>query len=205
MRKIEKDTVIRNIIQIAVLFMISKLLKNSIIETSMIVFEFMVIRTLLGGRHYENPYICFVMTTFLMTSIFLIVKINFGLAFICTFFAAKVLSKEEITFDTPRLLTEGFMYKPKGETKYEVIDEYIKTYPESKRLKEFEKRLESCGDEKTYEIYKIRFRSRNKNNQILGPSAIETILGMDRRRIIDCLDHILLSFRVFCEIKTKKE
>lgn len=193
-----------SILEIIILIIINIILKNNWIEGLILILEFMIIRTILGAKHYENRYECFFMTMAVMTSIFLILKINFILALISTLFAAINLSDSKISKKSARkLLEDGFMYKPKGGTKYKLIDDYIETYPNSEELVEFENRLKLCGDDGTYDIYKMRFRERNKYNESPSLENIEEKTGVNQRRIVEKLDNILLSFKVFCNLTTE--
>ena len=192
------------ILEMFILIIINIMLKNNWLEGLILILEFMIVRTILGAKHYENRYECFLMTMAVMTSIFLILKISFVLALISTLFAAINLSDSKIPRkSTKKLLEKGFMYKPKGGTKYKLIDDYIETYPNSEELLEFENRLKSCGDGRTYDIYKMRFRERNEYNESLSLENIEAKTGVNQRRIVEKLDNILLSFKVFCNLPTE--
>lgn len=192
------------LLEIFILIIINIILKNNWLEGLILILEFMIVRTILGAKHYENRYKCFVMTMAVMTSIFLILKINFVLALMSALFAGINLSDRKISKKSNRkLLQEGFMYKPKGYTKYKLIDDYIECYPNSEELKEFENRLKLCSDERTYDIYKMRFRERNKYNESPSLENIEEKTGVNQRRIVEKLDNILLSFKVFCNLTTE--
>ena len=88
------------------------------------------------------------------------------------------------------------MYKKKGETKYELIDQYIKNDPNSEKLKQYEEKLKNHEDKNIYEIYKIRFRERTSNGEIPSLSIIENRTQINKRRIIEYLDKILFSFQM---------
>lgn len=190
------------ILEICLLLVINGLLKNNCLEAVILISEFMFIRTMLGAKHCKTRCKCFYATMTLMITIFLVLKINFIIAFITVFFCAVILSDRKIAKKSDmNILKEGFMYKAKGNTKYKLIDEYIKSYPDSEELKEFENRLKLYSDERTYAIYKIRFRQRDKNNESPSLENIEAKTGVKQRRIVEKLDNILLSFKVFCKTK----
>ena len=127
------------ILEICLLLVINGLLKNNCLEAVILISEFMFIRTMLGAKHCKTRCKCFYATMTLMITIFLVLKINFIIAFITVFFCAVILSDRKIAKKSDmNILKEGFMYKAKGNTKYKLIDEYIKSYPDSEELKEFE-------------------------------------------------------------------
>lgn len=192
------------LLEILILVIINILLKNNWLEGLILILEFMFVRTVLGAKHYENRWKCFFMTMAMMTSVFLVLKISFILALMSTLFAGINLSDSKTLKNSSRkLLQEGFMYKPKGYTKYKLIDDYIECYPNSEELREFENRLKLCSDERTYNIYKMRFRERNEYNESPSLENIEEKTGVNQRRIVEKLDNILLSFKVFCNLSTE--
>lgn len=194
------ENIQRNLVmlEINLLLAISIILHNEIIESIFIIFEFMAIRTLFGAKHYDKPLECFVMTMILMTSIFLVLKINFGLAMIATAFASINLSNVKINKVGVNFLAEGFMYKKKGETKYDQMDVWIKNNLNSEKLEQYEQKLRNYRDEKVYEIYMIRFCERTENGEIPSLSVIESRTKVTKRRIVEYLDRILFSFEMFC-------
>lgn len=195
-----KEIFLKNlpILEINVLLLISVMIGNDVIQSIIIILEFMLIRTILGARHYDNLIQCFFMTMALMTSIFLVLKISFEWAILSTIFAAINLTNINISKFIENVFSDGFMYKRKGETKYDEIDEYILNNPDSQILKEFEMNLKE-QEPKAYEIYKIRFYERTKTGEIASLSIIEYQTKVSRRRIVEYLDKILFSFRIFCK------
>lgn len=203
---------IRNLILVEfnILFLISCVgFSNNPIHSFVIIMEFMIIRALRNSLHYDKLYMCTFMTFAILMSLFLVLKINFVLAIVATFLSAIGLSEEgdsnksSITDVMGKVITEGFMYKPKSETKYKVMDNHIHRNPNSKEVIEFGERLRLCGDEGTYNVYRARFIDRGENDEYPSIEEIGQMTGIKPRRVIEKLDNILLSFKVFCNLSEK--
>ena len=170
------------ILEIILLVIINVILGNNILEGMFIIFEFMVIRTILGAKHYDNQIQCLIMTSILLTSIFMVLKINFWLAILMTIIEAFILSNQNIDIEKLKefvnnCLTEGFMYKQKS--KYHNIDDYIAKYPNSKKIKIFEQKLRESTDKRLYPIYKVRFYEKTKKGKAVPLSYVSEKTGVD--------------------------
>ena len=189
------------ILEIILLVIINVILGNNILEGMFIIFEFMVIRTILGAKHYDNQIQCLIMTSILLTSIFMVLKINFWLAILMTIIEAFILSNQNIDIEKLKefvnnCLTEGFMYKQKS--KYHNIDDYIAKYPNSKKIKIFEQKLRESTDKRLYPIYKVRFYEKTKKGKAVPLSYVSEKTGVEERRVVECLNSIQTCFEIYC-------
>ena len=205
MEKVERNLVI---LEISILLAINAILGNSVLEGIFIIFGFMVIRTMLGAKHYDNQIQCLVMTMVLLTSIFMVLKVNFGLAILMTILAAFNLSNQNINVEklkefVSNCLTEGFMYKQKS--KYHNIDEYIAQYPNSSKLKAFEAKLKESTDKRLYPIYMVRFYEKTPKGKTVPLSYVSEKTGVQDRRVVECLDAIQACFELYCSEETHKD
>lgn len=199
-----------NLMEFSILFLVSWVgFSNNPIQSLVIIMEFMIIRALRDSLHYDKLYMCTFMTFAILISLFLVLKINFILAIVVTFLAAIGLSEESESNESSilevmdKVVTEGFMYKPKCDTKYKLIDDYMHTNPNSEKVNEFDERLRLCGDEGTYNVYKARFKEKGENDEYPSLEEIGQMTGIKPRRVIEKLDNILLSFKVFCNLSEK--
>lgn len=208
-----KELAIRNItlLEINMLLLVSSIvLGNDSCQSLFIIFEFMIIRSVRNAYHYDKVLLCSFMTICLMFTIFVILKIDFRLAILITFIAGIGLSEKgkeqnlKVNQIIRKIVTEGFMFKPKGETKYDVIDEFIKNNCNTSRVEHFEKILKNCVDHLTYEIYLIRFYQRTEKGEIFPQDVIGEKVNLKRRRVIEKLDNILLCFEVFEKTEENK-
>ncbi|MCI8481771.1 MAG: hypothetical protein HFJ27_01455 [Clostridia bacterium] len=188
-------------VEITILLIISIIMGNKILQSIIIIGAFMLMRTYLGAKHYDNPLTCITMTTLVITSILIFAKTQFEWAILFSIFGGIVLSNEKHYFSSKKLLQEGFMYKLKGDTKYDKIDKIKKINPNLEKLKQYEKKLKEHEDKKIYEIYKIRFCEPVETGQIPSLRMIEERTKVSDRRIVEYLDKILFAFEIYCEIK----
>lgn len=206
----EKTIVARNIqlVELNLLILLSQpIFGVDPIQSLIVIMEFMIIRAFREPLHYDKIYKCLFMTLALIGSIFIVLKIDFILAILVTFVAGIVSSepseniKDNVNNLMSRIIEEGFIYKPRGDTKYQVIDQYIKQNPDSPILKDFETDLRKYGGDKIYSIYKSRFCEYAENGQHLSLEIIEQRIGINQRRIVEYLDIILICFKIYLKIK----
>lgn len=91
-------------------------------------------------------------------------------------------------------INDMYLWKPKNQSKYSDIEEYIKYNITNSKLIEFEENLKKT-DDLLYIIYKYRFRDNLSFSQIS-----EKLDGMENVRIVEKLDQIALAIRIHCGI-----
>lgn len=176
------------IFEINFLLIISSIMGNHLIESMLIVLEFILIRATRQALHYDKAYKCIIMSTILMITNFLILKQDFFLAIITTFISAIILSETgNNKFRMKNLLTDGFMYK---KSKYDEMQKYINDNEDSEEVKEFERRLKKHA-QKTYFFYVLRIKKGIKFREI------QELQNCDNRKITNELNHALEMFKIY--------
>lgn len=182
-------SIIFNVAEIVLIFLIGKVLVIPIELTICIIIIFSIVRMYLkNAKHYKDWYKCFIWSALVFTSLLVIVKADIFIAIIMTVFAAIVLSGKGDIKDC-------FMWPGKGKkTKYIDIEEFIKhNYDKNLKLTEFEQILQQ-KDSIAYQLYVYKFIDGKSF------SEMEELVELDNRRITDKLNEVALSIRIFCNI-----
>ena len=185
MDKIKKylPSIIFNIAEVSTIILAGKLLKLDLKEILLILIPFIMVRMSVGkAMHYKSPYKCFIWSSLIFLSLFVLTDVGLGVSIIMAVFCAFVLT-------TKGDVNDAFMWKGK-ETKYSDIEEYVKYNAMETKLIEYEEKLKS-RDNLTYLIYKYRFKDKMTFQQI------SERLDMDNPRIAEKLEKIAFSFRIF--------
>ncbi len=179
-------SLIFNIAETILIFMIGKILEvnNNIIILIMGVF--FVSRLLYGKpKHYNKWYRCCVWSCLVFTSLFAITDLDILAILILTTFTALITSGKADIKDV-------YMWKGR-ESKYQDIIDYIKYNPLADDLLEFENKLKKT-DSMLYMLYKYRFKDEKTFTEISELLKIET------NRITELLDKIAFAMRMYCKI-----
>lgn len=189
MRKFDKRFLFSlcfNIVETLVIFFIGKMfeIKSSIIIMLMI--TFFLTRLLCGKpKHYNKWYRCFLWSTLTFTSVFVLTDLDIFANILLTIFCGFIATGRADIKD---------IYQWKGkETKYSDIDEFIKYNPMNDKLLEFENKLRE-QDNLLFLLYKYRFKEK------LSFSQISEKLDIDNPRIVEKLNTIAFSIRIYCGI-----
>ena len=176
-------SIIFNSAEILVIFLAGKLLGLKL-EIMLVIFGiFVTIRISLGGAlHYKSPYQCAVWSLLMFLSLFVLTHAGFWFSIIMALFCAYILT-------TRGNIQDGLMWKGR-ETKYSDIDEYIKYNSMETKLLEYEEKLKK-QDNLTYLIYKYRFKNK------MTFSQISELLDLENPRIVEKLEQIAFSFRIY--------
>lgn len=181
----ELPSIIFNIAEAVLIFMIGKLLKLDIIIIIYIIGIFAIIRIGTGGAmHYKDWYRCMVWSSLVFLSLFVVAKADISISIIMTIFCAYILTAKGNINDI-------FMWKQGS--KYKDIDDYIQSHQKDNKLIEFENKLKTKS-ELDYLIYQYRFIDR------MSLSKMSNILEMENPRIIEKLDNIAFAMRIYCGI-----
>ena len=175
-----------NIIETIVIFMIGLIFKlsPSLIIILMLVFFFT--RLLCGQpKHYNKWYRCFLWSTLTFTSVYALTDLHIIATILLTIFAGFIATGRADIQD---------LYQWKGKsTKYSDIEEYIKYNSMNDTLLEFERKLKE-QDGLLFLLYKYRFKEN------LTFAEISEKLDLENPRIVEKLNTIAFSIRIYCEI-----
>lgn len=176
-------SIIFNLAEVSIIFLAGKMIGLKL-EIMLVIFGlFVTIRISLGGAlHYKSPYKCAVWSLLMFLSLFVLTNVGLTVSIIMAIFCAFVLT-------TRGNIDDGLMWKGK-ETKYKDIEEYIKYNSMETKLIEYEKKLKE-KDNLTYLIYKYRFKDK------MTFSQISERLDLENPRIVEKLEQIAFSFRIF--------
>lgn len=180
------STIIFNIAETALIFLVGMLLKLEIRDIVLVMLCFMVSRSFFGkSLHFKTWYRCLIWSLLILLSLFLILKVDLVISILFTIFSAFIMTGRSNIND---------MYLWKGTaTKYSDIEEYIKYNSMNNTLLEFEKKLKE-QDGLLFLLYKYRFKDN------LTFSEISERLDIDNPRIAEKLDKIAFSLRIYCGI-----
>lgn len=184
--KVNFPSIIFNIAEFLVIFLIGILLRLKLEIIILIVITFSILKmSLRKSIHYKSPYKCFIWSALMFLMLFEVAKAGIMISLIMTVFCAYVMT-------TKADLNDIFMWKGKS-TKYDDIDNFIKYHPMDDNLINFENKLKA-KDNLSYLIYKYRFIDK------LTFSEISEKLDLDNPRIAEKLDNIAFSLRLYCGI-----
>lgn len=188
--KIDKNFVfslIFNIIETILIFLIGKLLNLPFSNVAIVVLTFLISRGCFGNTlHFKAWYRCLVWSATIMLSLFLILKVDLTISILFAIFAAFIMTKKSNIEDM-------YLWKPPSESKYKDIEEYIKYNFTNPKLMDFEDNLKR-RDDLLFLIYKYRFKDNLSFNEI------NERLDMSNPRIVEKLDQIALAIRISCGI-----
>lgn len=175
-----------NIVETIVIFFIGKIfnISSSIIIVLMV--TFFITRLLCGKpKHYNKAYRCFLWSTLTFTSVYALTDLNIYAVILLTIFAGFIATGRADIKD---------MYQWKGtNSNYADIEEYIKYNSLDNKLIEFENKLQE-KDKLLYLVYKYRFKEK------MTFSQISEKLDLDNPRIVEKLNTIAFSIRIYCGI-----
>lgn len=180
-------SIIFNVIEMLVIFLVGISLRIPIKDILIIFILFAIIRIQLGGAlHYKSPIRCAIWSTIVFASLFIVSKVGPEIAFPIVIFSGYILT-------TKGNIQDILMWK--SGSNYMDIDEFIKyaiTDDRKKKINEFEKRLRS-EEPQLYDIYSLRFKEGYKHYQI------QKMLDISGSRLTEKLNRIATSFRIFCK------
>lgn len=180
-------TIIFNVLETAFIVLIGILLKVSIINIISLIFVFFIIRNILGQTiHFKTWYRCFIWSSLVFTSIFLVAKIGISEGMLFTVFSAFIMTGKSNVEDM-------YLWKPANDSKYKDIEEYIKYNECNSKLLDFEDNLKR-RDNLLFLIYKYRFKDK------MTFSEMSERLDMENPRIVEKLNQIALAIRINCGI-----
>lgn len=180
------STLIFNVAETILIFLVGRILGLEINNIVIVMLCFMISRGCFGkSLHFKTWYRCLVWSLLILLSLFLILKIDLKVSILFTIFSAFIMTGKSN-------INDMYLWKGKS-TKYEDIEEYIKYNSMDSKLIEFEKKLKE-QDNLLYLLYKYRFKDNLKF------AEISEKLDIDNPRIVEKLDKIAFSLRIYCGI-----
>lgn len=182
------STLIFNIAETVLIFLVGLLLQLPINHILIIMFTFMISRGFFGkALHFKTWYRCLIWSLLIMLSLFLLLKLDLVVSILFAIFSAFIMTGKSNIKDM-------YLWNNHNEpSKYQDIVEFIKYNPMDDKLILFEKKLKDL-DTVEYLIYKYRFKE-NKTFK-----DISELLDMDGPRIVEKLDKVAFAIRLYCGI-----
>lgn len=182
-------SLIFNIIETLLLIAFAYLLKIGTINTCIVFFTFQISRFHFKmPKHYKDWKKCLVWTLIIFVSLFIVARVDIIIGVLNTIFAAYILSGRAN-------ISEMYMWKPKEESKYKLLEDYIKykRLCDNKKLMNIEKQLED-DDPELYIYYRRRFLEKKTFKEISEEFEI------DNPRIVEKLDKVYLIIKYALKI-----
>ena len=181
-------SLIFNIAETILIFLVGRLLDLPTNFIIIVILTFCITRGCLGKTlHFKTWYRCLVWSTLILLTLFMILKIDLKISILFAIFSAFIMTGKSN-------INDMYLWKPKNESKYSDIEEYIKYNMTNSSLIEFEENLKK-KDDLLYLIYKYRFKENLSFSQIS-----EKLNEMENVRIVEKLDQIALAIRIHCGI-----
>lgn len=181
-------TLIFNVAETIIIFLVGLLLNIPIKYIILIMLTFMISRGFFGkSLHFKTWYRCLIWSTLIMLSLFVLFKVDLVVSIMFAIFSAFIMTGKSNIKDMYLWNTDG------TPSKYADVAEYVKYNRFDDRLIEFEKKLEQL-DGVEYLVYKYRFKDGKTF------SEISELLDMDNPRIVEKLDKVAFAIRIYCKI-----
>ncbi len=176
-----------NIAETILIFLVGKLLSLPTNFIIIVMLTFMISRGFFGkALHFKAWYRCLIWSCLILLSLFLILKIDLKISILFAIFSAFIMTGKSN-------INDMYLWKPKNESKYYDIEEYIKYHEFDKELIEFEENIQK-KDKVLFLMYKYRFKEHKTF------SEISELLDIETNRITTELDKIAFGMRIFCKI-----
>ncbi len=181
-------SIIFNIAETALILLSGLALNLDIRYIVMVMLVFMISRGFFGKvLHFKTWYRCLIWSLLILTSLFVILKIDLVISILFAIFSAFIMTGRSNINDI-------YLWNNHGEpSKYQDIIDFIKYNELNDKLIEFEKKIKS-RDNLDYLIYKYRF----KDGKTFG--EMSELLDMDGPRIVERLERLAFAMRLYCGI-----
>ena len=190
MEKVKKllPTLIFNIAETLIIFIIGIVLKLDIKLIILIMLTFMISRGFFGkSLHFKTWYRCLIWSSLIMLSLFVLLKVDLIISIMFAIFSAFIMTGKSNIKDM-------YLWNNHVEpSKYADILEFIKYNSMDDRLLEFENKLKDMNSIE-YLVYKYRFKEGKTFNEI------SELLDMENPRIVEKLDKVAFAIRIYCRI-----
>lgn len=159
-------SIIFNLVETALIFLMAYLLKLCIINTLIILLVFQISRFYFKfPKHYKAWQQCLIWTLIIFTSLFVVAKVDLIIGVLVTIFSAYILSGKADVGDM-------YMWKNGKPSKYQKLYDYIKYNGLNSELLELENNLKNY-DPQMYMIYKRKFRENKSFEEIRNEFDLE--------------------------------
>lgn len=177
-----------NILETIVIFLLGNIFNVPINIRIMFMVIFFLTRMIIGKpKHYNKAYRCALWSSLVFLSLYSLSSLDLLSIIVLTIFTGFISTGRADIKD---------MYQWKGkDTKYRDIEEYVKYHSMDDKLIEFEEKLKKQDDNLLFLIYKYRFKENLTFSDIS-----EKLGGLDNPRIVEKLDKIAFSMRMYCNI-----
>ena len=188
-----------NLSELVLILISGYFLGLSTIEIVIVVLLFCSVRMITkSAMHYKSWKKCLCWSLLLVTSLFILVKVNILIAIIMTIFSALIISEKGN-------INDCFMYQDKKEEgKYRELKQYVEKNKNTEEIKEFEDELKRFSNKYSdrykinlYTIYKLIFYEKNSYEVVKKKLNLRD----DNHLITNALDMIFISYNTYIDIK----
>lgn len=186
--KILLPTLIFNVAETLLIFLIGRLLDLPIGNIIVIMLAFIISRGLFGQvLHFKTWYRCLVWSLLIMFSLFTLFHVDLVVSIMFAIFSALMMTGKANIQDM-------YLWKNNCEpSKYQDIIDFVKYNELDNKLIEFETKIKARNNLE-YLIYKYKFKDSKTF------SEMSELLEMDTPRIVEQLDKIAFAIRLYCGI-----
>ena len=151
MNKILIKKIVFNVLEVYLIGLIGYILKVPLNFVIMFFLLFFIIRLAFGqALHYKKMYLCSIWSTAIFLTIYFLFHADIFVSILWAVFCALITSGKSNIFDM-------FMWKPKTESKYKLLDEFLTFNIGDVRVLEYEKYLKE-NEVLMYNLFRARFR-----------------------------------------------
>lgn len=181
-------TLIFNIGETIVIFLIGKSLDLPIPYIILIMLTFMISRGFFGkALHFKNWYRCLIWSALIMLSLFVLFKVDLIISIVFAIFSAFIMTGKSN-------INDMYLWKNNNEpSKYQDIIDFVKYNELDSKLIEFEDKVKTRNNLE-YLIYKYKFKENKTFNEMAE------LLDLDTPRIVEHLDKLAFAIRLYCGI-----
>lgn len=182
------QTIIFNLAETALILLSGLALHLELKYIVIAMLVFMISRCFFGKPlHFKSWYRCLIWSLLILTSIFVILKVDLVISILFAIFSAFIMTGRSN-------INDMYLWKNNGEPSiYQDILDYVKYHELDDKLIEFERKLKE-RDTVEYLIYKYRFKEQKTFKEI------SELLDMDGPRIAQRLEKIAFAIRIYCGI-----
>ena len=190
-------SIIFNLLETFLILLVGWMLNLNSKDIILIVVLFVSGRIFLkGAMHYKSWKKCLIWTLLLMTSLFILVKIDIYIAIYMTLFSAYIVTERANVKD-------GYMYYKdvRREGKYREMERFIEDNINSQEVKKFEDKLRKINTiykdrykKDFYCVYELKFKEGKSFEEIKQRTNIS-----DNHELTKILDTIFITFNMYMD------
>lgn len=190
-------SIIFNLLETFLILLVGWMLNLNSKDIILIVVLFVSGRIFLkGAMHYKSWKKCLIWTLLLMTSLFILVKIDIYIAIYMTLFSAYIVTERANVKD-------GYMYYKdvRREGKYREMERFVEDNINSQEVKKFEDKLRKINTiykdrykKDFYCVYELKFKEGKSFEEIKQRTNIS-----DNHELTKILDIIFITFNMYMD------